>query len=177
MWSSESRPLRWERAGAGVLFLCAALLLASCGFELRGNPAVGLKSLYATSDVPSGVLLDVRRFLAAGPTQLVASAADAEAQLRILAESRDKAVHTLTSSGRVYEFQLKLTVRYEVLVPGREAPLIPPTEVVSTRLLTYSESAPTAKEAEEQLLYKDMQADVAGRILRNITVVERESRS
>jgi LPS-assembly lipoprotein len=66
-------------------------------------------------------------------------------------------------------------VRYDVLIPGREQPLIEPTEVISTRLITYSESAPTAKEAEEQLLYKDMQNDIAGRILRHIAVVKRES--
>ena len=53
--------------------------------------------------------------------------------------------------------------------------MVEPTEVISTRLITYSESAPTAKEAEEQLLYKDMQVDIAGRILRHIAVVRRES--
>jgi len=100
---------------------------------------------------------------------------DAEAQLRVLDEKREKTVHTITGTGRVYDFQLRLTVRYDVLIPGREQPLVEPTEVISTRLITYSESAPTAKEAEEQLLFKDMQVDIAGRILRHIAVVKRES--
>lgn len=148
--------------------------LSSCGFQLRGDPAVGIKTLYLSTAGPTGVLTDIRRVLANGPTRITATSAEAEAQLRILAENRDKIVRTITGTGRVYEFQLSLTVRYEVTVPGRETPLIPPTEATAMRLITYSESAPTAKEVEEQLLFKDMQVDIAGRILRHIAVVRRE---
>ena len=155
---------------------CAlALLLSSCGFELRGDPSVGLKTISVTAVAGApGTLTDIRRILATGPTQIVSDPKNAEAQLRILEEKREKTVHTITGSGRVYDFQLRLVVRYDVLVPGREQPLIEPTEVVSTRLLTYSESAPTAKEAEEQLLYKDMQNDLARQILRHVAAMKRE---
>lgn len=148
--------------------------LVSCGFQLRGDPAVGIKTLHVSTAGPTGVLTDIRRVLAGGPTRVVSTPTGAEAQLRVLAESREKTVNTITATGRVYDFQLRLTVRYEVTIPGREAPLIPPTDVVATRLITYSEAAPTAKEAEELLLFKDMQVDIAGRILRHIAVVRRE---
>jgi LPS-assembly lipoprotein len=59
-------------------------------------------------------------------------------------------------------------------VPGREVPIIAPTEAVARRLITYSETAPIAKEAEEQLLYKDMQAELAARILRQIALAQRD---
>jgi len=157
------------------IFLAALLFLAACGFELRGEPSVGLRTLFVTSNVPSTVVTDLRRILATGPTHLVSSEKDAAATLRVLGESREKTVHTITGSGRVYEFQLRLAVSYELTVPGREEPVIAPGEVSTTRLITYSEAAPTAKEAEEQLLYKDMQADLAGRILRQIAVARRES--
>ena len=162
----------WSSRLHGALLL--GLGLASCGFELRGDPAVGIKTLHVSTAGPTGVLTDIRRVLAGGPTRVVPTPADAEAQLRILSESRDKSVHTITGTGRVYEFQLRLTVRYEVTLPGREVPLIPATEATATRLVTYSEAAPTAKEVEEQLLFKDMQVDIAGRILRHIAVVRRE---
>jgi outer membrane lipopolysaccharide assembly protein LptE/RlpB len=74
----------------------------------------------------------------------------------------------------VYEFQLRLAVRFELLLPGRELPLVPATEVETRRLISYSETAPTAKETEEQLLWKDMQVELADRILRQITVARRE---
>jgi LPS-assembly lipoprotein len=156
-------------------FLALLLCLAACGFQLRGDPSVGLHAIFLSASVPSTVVGDVKRILATGATRVVANAADAEASLRITAESREKTVFTLTGQGRVYEYQLRLSATYELTVPGREEPVIAPTEVVSTRVITYNESAPTAKDAEEQLLYKDMQADVASRILRQVAVARRES--
>src|SRR4051812_8984 len=161
----------------GVLLLCLvpwALSLSSCGFELRGDPSVGLPSLNITQVQPTAVTADIRRVLEQGPTKLVGDPKQAAAQLRMLGETREKTVATITSAGRVYEFQLRLAVRFEVLLPDRELPLIAPTEVESRRLISYSETAPTAKEAEEQLLFKDMQVELADRILRQITVARRE---
>ena len=156
------------------LTLLFTLLLAACGFQLRGEPEVGIRKLFISAVGPSQVQADIRRTLATGPTRMVATAAESEAHLHLLQETREKTVFTITGSGRVYEFQLKLTVRYELLVPGREEPVIAPTEVTARRLITYSESAPTAKEAEEQLLFKDMQLDLARQILRHVAVMKRE---
>ena len=152
----------------------ALLLLSSCGFQLRGDPEVGIKKLFISSVGPSLVVADVRRTLATGPTRLVTTAVESEAHLRILQEAREKTVFTITGTGRVYEFQLRLTVRYELVVPGREEPVIPSTEIETRRLITYSETAPTAKEAEEALLFKDMQQDLARQILRHVAAVKRE---
>jgi LPS-assembly lipoprotein len=150
------------------------LLLSACGFQLRGDPEVGLRKLYISAVGPSAVLIDIRRTLATGPTRLVTTPVEAEAQLRILYEAREKSVFTITGAGRVFEFQLKLIVRYELLVPGREEPVIRPTEIETRRLITYSESAPTAKEAEEQLLFKDMQLDLTRQILRHVAAMKRD---
>ena len=81
---------------------------------------------------------------------------------------------TVTGAGRVYEFQLRLAVRYELLVPGREDPVIAPTELATRRLITYSQNAPTAKDTEEQLLYKDMQKDLARQILLHVAAMKAE---
>jgi outer membrane lipopolysaccharide assembly protein LptE/RlpB len=59
-------------------------------------------------------------------------------------------------------------VRFELVVPGREDPVIPPTKLETRRLISYSETAPTAKEAEELLLYKDMQLDIGRQILQQV---------
>ncbi len=153
-----------------ILGLAACAALAGCGFQLRGEPAVGIRSLYLSAGGVSGVATEIRRYLASGPTHLAASERDAQAHLAILAEARDKTVSTITGTGRVYEFQLRLAVRYQLTVPGREVPVIAPSEVAATRLITYSEAAPTAKEAEEALLFRDMQLELAQRILRQVAV-------
>ncbi|HUP98088.1 MAG TPA: LPS assembly lipoprotein LptE [Usitatibacter sp.] len=148
-----------------------SLLLASCGFQLRGDPAVGMKTLFIPG---GGVAQEIRRTLASGPTRVVNQATEAEAHLRILAEVREKNIHTITGTGRVYEFELRLVVRYDMRVPGSEVPVIAPAEVAARRIITYSEAAPIAKEAEELLLFKDMQLEVADRILRQVAVARRE---
>jgi LPS-assembly lipoprotein len=162
----------WIPAFAGMT---TALLLSACGFQLRGDPEVGIKKLYISSVGPSLVQAEIRRTLASGPTRLVTTAPEAEAHLHILQEVREKTVFTITGTGRVYEFQLRLIVKYELLTPGREEPFIPPTEIETRRLITYSETAPTAKEAEEQLLFKDMQLDLARQILRQVAAAKREA--
>ena len=168
MWWSRRH---WVPAFAGMVI---APLLTSCGFQLRGDPSVGLPSLNITEVMPSSVAPDIRRILATGPTKLVGDPKQAAAQLRMLGDTREKTVHTITSRGIVYEFQLRLAVRFEVLLPNRELPLVPATEVEARRIISYSATAPTAKEAEEVLLYKDMQVELADRILRQITVARRE---
>ena len=147
-----------------------SLLLAACGFQLRGDPSTGLKTLHVPG---GGVAQEIRRALAGGPTRVMPGTEGAEAVLRIIAEGRDKTVHTITGTGRVYEFQLTLAVRYEMTVPGREIPVIAPTETIARRLITYSEAAPIAKEAEELLLFRDMQVELAERILRQVAVARR----
>jgi LPS-assembly lipoprotein len=149
------------------------LLVAGCGFQLRGDPSTGFKSMQVSAVGASQVAPEIRRTLATGPTKVVTNPKEAEAQVRILQEVRDKIVATITGTGTVYEYELRLTVRYEVTKPGRELPIIAATEIVAKRLITYSASAPTAKEAEEQLLYKDMQVELTGRILRQIAVARR----
>ena len=146
------------------------LALAACGFQLRGEAPMGLKTLHVSTAGTSLVAAEIRRSLAAGPTSLVANPAQADAHLRILEEKREKTIFTLTGSGRVYEYQLRVIVSYQVTLPGREAPLIAPSEIDVRRVITYSESAPLAKEAEEQLLFRDMNVDAAGQILRRIAV-------
>ena len=158
--------MRLVRAPA-VAGMTAAFLLSACGFQLRGDPAVGLKTIFVPG---GGVAQEIRRTLSSGPTRVVTAAAEAEAHLRILAEARDKAVHTITATGRVYEFELRLVVRYDMLAPGREIPVIAPAELVARRVITYSEAAPIAKEAEEVLLFQDMQVELADRILRQVAI-------
>ena len=160
----------WIERVIACTLLCGAV---ACGFQLRGDPAVGMKTLAVTQEGGSQVAAEIRRSLSTGSTK-VTPADKAEAHLHILREAREKTVYTITGAGRVYEFQLRLAVRYQLTVPKVEEPIIAPTEIEARRLITYVESAPIAKEAEEELLYKDMQADLARQILRHIAAVKPE---
>ena len=149
----------------GAALLC--LLLAACGFQLRGEAATGLKSLYLSAAVPSPVAAELRRQLSGGPTKLVRDSRAGEAHLRILSESTEKTIQTLTGAGRVFDYQLRLRVGFQV-TDATEKAMIEPTEIEVRRIITSSETAPLAKEVEERLLFEDMRVDAAAQILRRI---------
>jgi LPS-assembly lipoprotein len=71
----------------------------------------------------------------------------------------------------VREFQLRIKLRFRLRTPqGLE--LIAPTEITQQRDISFSESAVLAKEAEEALLYRDMQSDIVQQLLRRIAAVK-----
>jgi LPS-assembly lipoprotein len=155
--------------------LAAALLtmgVAACGFQLRGEAPMGVKSLYLSTAGGSQVAVEIRRALASGPTRLVAVQKDGEAHIRVLAEHREKTILSLTGAGRVYEYVLRLKVGYQVSDAGGNL-LIDPTELEVRRVISYSETAPLAKEAEELILYRDMNVDAAQQILRRVAALRR----
>ena len=53
---------------------------------------------------------------------------------------------------------------------GKE--LIPETELLQQRDISFNESAVLAKEAEETLLYRDMQTDIVQQLMRRLAAVK-----
>jgi LPS-assembly lipoprotein len=58
-------------------------------------------------------------------------------------------------------------MRFRVRSPGGRE-LIPDTELLQQRDISFSETAVLAKESEEALLYRDMQADLVQQLLRRL---------
>ena len=86
-------------------------------------------------------------------------------------ELREKIVVGLNSSGQVREFQLRSRIRFRLRTSqGKE--LIPETELLQQRDITFNEAAVLAKEAEESLLYRDMQADLVQQLIRRLAAIK-----
>jgi LPS-assembly lipoprotein len=89
----------------------------------------------------------------------------------ILGETREKVIVALNASGQVREYQLRIKVRFRMRTSqGRD--LIEPTDILQERDISFNESAVLAKEAEEVLLYRDMQSDIVQQLLRRIAAVK-----
>ena len=94
----------------------------------------------------------------------------ADAVLDILADQREKSVVGSTAAGQVREFQLRLRFRFKLSTPrGKE--LIPESEILLQRDISYSESIALSKQEEEAELYRDMQTDVVQQVLRRLAAV------
>ena len=153
-----------------------ALLLAAgttaCGFHLRGDTPMAFKSVFITSNKPSTVANEIRRTLASGQAKVAPTAKEGEVQLRILSEEREKTILSLSTSGTVLEFRLRLRVSYQLTDDG-EDPLIAPTELDLNRTVAYSDTVVIAKELEEQLQYQDMVKAAAQLILNRLSFIKR----
>lgn len=155
-----------------VFLAAAALALAACGFQLRGSATVPFNTIYIPN-ATGGLALDLKRNIEAGTqAKVVTDPKAAEAILDLFGEAREKIILSLTGAGQVREFRLRYTVNFRVH-DGKGAEYVPRTMVQLTRDVTYSDSAILAKEAEEQLLFRDMQTDFVQQILRRLAAAEK----
>lgn len=155
------------RALASVVL---ALLLAACGFQLRGAQPLPFSSLYVAEDWELGAILR-RNIRAYGSTRLASSPQEAEAVLTRIGETREKNILSLSATGRVREYQLRYRFAFRVHdLKGRE--FIPPTEVVLVREISFSDDRVLAKEQEEVLLYRDMQNDMVQQLMRRLAAAK-----
>jgi len=149
-----------------------ALGLSACGFKLRGSQVFAFSSL-AVLPQPGGPLaLELRRSFGNVVKVLPIGAPLEQAQvvLDILQEGREKVVVGTNSSGQVRELQLRLRLKFKARTPqGKE--LLPETEIVLQRDLSFNESVVLAKDAEEALLYRDMQSDLVQQLLRRLAAL------
>jgi LPS-assembly lipoprotein len=148
------------------------MLLAGCGFQLRQAPHFAFSSIYIGAG--SSLAVELKRTIASnGNVAVVATGPLEKAQvvLDMLGDQREKVVVGLNASGQVREFQLRTRVRFKLRTPqGKE--LIPETELLQQRDISFNESAALAKEAEENLLYRDMQTDIVQQLMRRLAAVK-----
>ena len=164
MWSFE----RFSRAAfAGVI----AAFLAACGFHLRGQAELPFESLHIPGDNPLVVELK-RNVAAASRTRLVDKPGDAQAVLGFTEELRDKIILSFSSAGRVSEYQLRYRVGFRVTDAKGAQVYLPTSEILLTRDMAFSDAQVLAKEAEEALLFRDMQRDMVQQIMRRLVAAK-----
>lgn len=158
-----------------LLSLSSALALGACGFRLRGAPELAFQTLYVSVAENSSLGNELKRNLASlGAVQLITDVAQkpkAQAILDVLSETREKNVVGVNASGQVREFQLRVRVNFRLSTP-QGVELIPATELFQQRDISFNESAVLAKEAEEGLLYRDMQTDIVQQLMRRLAAVK-----
>ena len=151
--------------------LALALVLAGCGFRLRGTAEVPFQTLYVPN-ATSGIALDLKRNIQAGThARVVDDAKGADAVLQFLEETRAKEILSLTAQGRVREFQLRYRVGFRVH-DGKGQEFLPASTIQLTRDVTFNDTEILAKEQEELLLFRDMQTDMVQLIMRRLAAAK-----
>ncbi len=152
--------------------LAATLLVAACGFHMRGSTELPFRTLWVGFSDASPLGTEFRRNIRSGTsTRLVTDVNEAEARLQVLGESRDKEILSLNADGRVREYNLFYSFVFRV-DDGKGRDFIPPTRITLRRNITVNENTELAKEAEENLLYRDMQSDLVQQLLRRLSAIK-----
>ena len=156
-----------------VLAIAGAAALSGCGFELRRAPEMRFRTIALSGFRPRSPLAEELRIqINSSPTTKVVDAvAQAQVVLEALNDTRERSVVASTAAGQVRELQLRTRLHFRLRTPaGRE--LIPATDLVLARDMSYSEELALPKEQEEALLYRTMQSDIVSQVLRRLAAVQ-----
>ncbi len=155
--------------------LICTMLLAACGFQLRGEANLPFDTLYVQATAGSQFAKQFRRMVTSGSsTRIIDNAKTAEATLVLISEKREKIILSLSGGGRVSEYQLRYQMSYR-MIDRNAVEIIPATEISLKRDLSYSDTETLGKEAEEALLYRDMQNDAVQQLLRRLQLTKLNS--
>lgn len=159
-----------------IFILMILCLLTACGFKLRGQiSSLPFKSLYVSAPEGHTIGMDLERVVgASSTTKVTTNAAEAEAVLEVLSAVSERVILSLSGGGRVRDFNLIYRVVYR-LVDKQGIEIVPNTEIAITRVLPFLDAQILAKEAEERLLQKDMQADAIQQIIWRLSAIKMPS--
>jgi LPS-assembly lipoprotein len=161
-----------QHAARVIATLVVAMTLSTCGFQLRGQATIPFETVRVEAPGFSAFANDLERAIRAGSkARIVDSRDQAEAVVQIVGESQEKHILSLSSGGKVREFELLYRIAYR-LTNRAGVDLALPGEIVLRRDMTYDDTVVLAKESEELLLFRDMKIDAVQQMLRRLSLVK-----
>jgi len=155
--------------------VASVLLLAACGFQLRGTVTLPFNTLYVQAAPSSSFAIQLKRVVQAGSgTRIADRPEQAEVVLQIMNELQEKQILSLGGGGRVREFQLRYRVAFR-LTDGKNREHIPASEIVLKRDYSFNDEQALSKESEEALLFRDMRSDAVQQLVRRLQAAKLQS--
>lgn len=163
----------FRRLPPGVLL---ALVLAGCGFHLRGAPDIPpemARTYIDTEDRYSLFYRKLSRHLEQSGIELVDSPEEATAELVILADDTGQRVLSVSARNVPREYEVYYTIYYS-LVSG-PAVLMEPQLKTLTRDYTYDETRVLGKAREEDLLREAITDDLVRLVMFQLSSLHKSS--
>jgi LPS-assembly lipoprotein len=156
-----------------LLLAGSGALVAGCGFQLRRAPEMRFRTIALSGFAAhSSLAEEMRRQIDSSPTtKVVDTVGRAEVVLEALLDTRQSIVVASTAAGQVREVQLRTRLQFRLRTQaGRE--LIPLTDILLARDMSFSEEVALAKEQEQALIYRALESDIVGQVMRRLAAVQ-----
>lgn len=143
------------------------LVLAGCGFHLRGQSPLPFDSVHVDAASGSALQPMLTQSLRLNGKRILPSPAGAQVVIRIDKETRSKEILSLSGGGKVREYRLG----YRLLLSatdGAGRQILAPTELQLTRDYSYDDAQALAKEGEEAQLMRDMEQEMLRQVVRRL---------
>jgi LPS-assembly lipoprotein len=166
MQNNHLTPLLRNFSGLVVL----TIMLAACGFQMRGMADLAFKKLYVQSNAPS-ITRDLNMALETNGVELVKTAETADLLLEVINETSERRILSLSGTGVVREFELHYQINFRTRAPV-ETTWSPVKSVQARRDLSYNDGSLLGKADEELMLYNDMRKDAVRDLIRRLTAIK-----
>jgi len=161
-----------RQVGIFISFSLLSIVLNGCGFQLRGNYLLApeLQTIEFSSVDKFGELTRlVKQHLTINDVNLVKTSDKPVPQMRILQDNLDRRTLSVFPNGQVAEYELIYTVRYQVLIPGKE---IQDFNFELNRDYQDDPDIALAKSRELSLMLREMRQEAANKILRDMASIQ-----
>jgi LPS-assembly lipoprotein len=150
--------------------LMLSLLLAACGFHLRGQSAFALpfQKLYVKSaNEYAPFIIELKNALQTNSVQITDTPNQAQLTLQIVSEVADKQILSLSGAGQVLQYTLQYRISLRAY-DQKQQEWIAPQEIKLRRDYSYDNSKVLAMMQEEAQLYQNMRSDAVQQVLRRL---------
>jgi len=160
-----------RRTALKTLMTMCLVVLAGCGFQLRGQAVLPFDKAYVDAS-PSSILGGMLKKQLEQRSKLVNMRNQANVVVKLTGETRDKSILTLSSAGKVQEYRLVHKVAVSVTDPEDKV-ILPQVTLQQTRDFSYNSQEVLATDAFEASLHHDMDEQILQQIMRRLAFVHK----
>lgn len=161
------------------LYIVLLSLVSGCGFHLRGSHGadLGVERIHVSgTNRHAEFVRELTRSLELRDTAVLTSEEEAPYSLRVLGENTTRRAVATTSDITVSEYELRMTVEFELLDTGGQQ-LIAPVELVAERIYAFDRQSLAGSSQEEDLLKEEMRRDLVRRMIQRVNATVKSASS
>lgn len=152
-----------------LIVLTFTLLIASCGFHLKGHYAYDKLPVTNWYIEGSGLQKSLEKEISYASGKVV-SESQSQAKLKVIDINTKKDIYTITRAAKLNEYLLSMRVTAQAYKNNQAWGK--PIRIEISRTMPYNDGMILGKEEEERTIWREIQQDAANQIVRQLGFLE-----